>query len=69
MEINISNVEVHARIRLKGVTNHGKNRIREHGEWWVVLEPKVTPPPSMLLIKSVEDGDTRWLNHHFEIIS
>lgn len=55
-------------IKLKGVTNHGKNRIREHGDEWNVLEPKVTPAPNMLFIQSVKTGDTRWLNHHFEIV-
>lgn len=25
------------KFRLEGVTTKGKNRIREHGEWWEVL--------------------------------
>ena len=25
-------------VRLKGLTGHGKNRVREHGELWEVLE-------------------------------
>lgn len=56
-------------IKLKGITNHGKNRIREHGTEWRVLEPLVKPKPAQLFIQSVITGDKRWLNHHFEIIS
>lgn len=55
-------------IKLKGITNHGKNRIREHGDEWLVLEPQVTPKPTMLFIESVKTGDRRWLNHNFEIV-
>ena len=55
-------------IKLKGVTNHGKNRIHEHGNEWAVLEPRVTPAPNMLYIQSVKTGDIRWLNHNFEIV-
>lgn len=56
-------------IKLRGITNHGKNRIREHGAEWRVLEPLVKPTPTQLFIQSVTTGDKRWLNHHFEIIS
>lgn len=55
-------------IKLKGITKHGKNRIHEHGDEWVVIEPKVTPKPAMLYIQSVKTGDIRWLNHNFEIV-
>lgn len=55
-------------IKLKGITNHGKNRIREHGEQWRVIEPMVTPKPAQLFIESVQTGDRRWLNHNFEIV-
>ena len=55
-------------IKLKGITNHGKNRINEHGDEWLVIEPMVTPKPSMLFIESVQTGDRRWLNHNFEIV-
>lgn len=56
-------------IKLRGITNHGKNRIREHGIEWRVIEPSVTPKPANLFIESVQTGDRRWLNHHFEIVS
>jgi hypothetical protein len=56
------------KLRLRGLTGHGKNRIREHGDEWFVIEPKVTPKPTALFIESAKTGDKRWLNHHFEII-
>lgn len=55
-------------IKLKGITNHGKNRIREHGDEWRVIEPMVTPKPALLFIESTLTGDRRWLNHNFEIV-
>jgi hypothetical protein len=55
-------------IMLKGITKHGKNRIHEHGNEWLVIEPGVTPKPAQLFIESVKTGDRRWLNHNFEII-
>lgn len=56
-------------VKLKGITNHGKNRIREHGEIWKVIEPNLTPKPIMLLVESVQTGDRRWVNHNFEVIT
>ena len=61
-------------IRLKGITGHGKNRIREHGELWEVLEfptgvVSMTPKSALLPIKSVMTGEERWLDEkNFEII-
>ena len=52
-------------ITLKGITKHGKNRIREHGDKWEVLdlppgvmamEPKPIFPP----IKSLKTDAWRW---------
>ena len=54
-------------ITLKGITNHGKNRIREHGDKWEVLdlppgvmamEPKPIFPP----VKSLKTDAWRWLD-------
>ena len=56
-------------IFLKGITGHGRNRIREHGEMWKVLSledigilssnnTKNTP------IKSLKTGEWRWLQQH-----
>lgn len=55
-------------VRIKGITKHGKNRVHEHGDEWKVLEPLVTPKPTMLYIESVKTGDVRWLNHNFIIV-
>ena len=62
-------------LTLKGLTGHGKNRVREHGELWEVLEfpPGVVdmnPKPILPPIKSVKTGEWRWLDEkNFEIIS
>lgn len=51
-------------LRLKGVTGHGKNRIREHGEEWIVLD-HASPIRSEIFIESVKTGDRRWLTDDF----
>jgi len=58
-------------ILLKGITGHGRNRIREHGEMWKVLsledvgiisiyDAKCHETP----IKSLKTGEWRWLQKH-----
>ena len=54
-------------IRLTGTTNHGKNRVREHGELWEVLElptgvTSMTHKPTFPPIRSVKTGEERWLD-------
>ena len=54
-------------IKLKGITGHGKNRIREHGDLWEVLEVptgviKMSHKPPFPPIKSVKTGAERWLD-------
>ena len=54
-------------LTLKGLTGHGKNRIREHGDKWEVLElpPGVMdmdPKPVLPPIKSLKTGEWRWLD-------
>ena len=51
-------------LRLKGVTGHGKNRIREHGEEWLVLDHS-SPIRSEIFIESIKTGDRRWLTKDF----
>ena len=59
-------------LTLKGLTGHGKNRIREHGDKWEVLElpPGVMdmdPKPALNRIKSLKTGEWRCLdNINFE---
>ena len=55
-------------LTLKGKTNKGKNRIREHGEAWEVLENESPLRPNMLFIKSVKTGEERWLTEDFDIV-
>ena len=54
-------------IILKGITGHGKNRIREHGDLWEVLDlppgvMSMTPKPPLPPIKSLKTGEWRWLD-------
>jgi len=54
-------------LTLTGITGHGKNRIREHGDKWEVLKlpPGVLgmdPTPSLPPIKSLKTGEWRWLD-------
>jgi hypothetical protein len=47
---------------LKGITGHGKNRIKEHGNKWEVMETTLTPKPPLPCIKSLKTGEIRWLD-------
>ena len=54
-------------LTLKGLTGKGKNRIREHGDQWEVMDlpPGVlnmTPKPDLPPIKSLKTGEWRWLD-------
>jgi len=64
-------------ITLKGITGHGKNRIREQGVQWSVMNDttdigivsrdcaSVFPP-----IRSLQTGEWRWFdNVNFEVVS
>ena len=62
-------------IRLKGITGHGKNRIRDHGDVWEVLTLQdmgiicMSPTPTKMPIISVATNEWRWLDEkNFEII-
>ena len=64
-------------ITLKGITGHGKNRVREQGVQWSVMNDttdigivsrdsaSVFPP-----IRSLQTGEWRWFdNVNFEVVS
>ena len=64
-------------ITLKGVTGHGKNRVREQGDQWFVMNDttdigimsrdsaSVFPP-----IRSLQTGEWRWFdNVNFGVVS
>ena len=55
-------------IRLRGRTNHGKNRVHEHGEVWEVLDWQSSLRPNQPFIRSVQTGDERWLTDDFEVV-
>ena len=63
---------------LKGKTNHGKNRIRENDETWVLVDTasilscnRVTGP--FVFLKSIKTNDARWVaeenDKNFEVIA
>ncbi len=54
------------KISLVGVTAKGKNRIREHGSLWEVLDDSGTIRPE-LWIRSLTTGEERWLTNDFKI--
>lgn len=60
---------------LRGKTRHGKNRVHEHGDVWLVLGlPEgvkgMNPMPVFPSIKSVQTGETRWFDDtNFEVVS
>jgi hypothetical protein len=64
-------------IRLKGISGHGKNRIREHGDIWLVdmiIEDKAMLRSRHMTFKAGGEMhfDGRWINipvdKNFEII-
>ena len=57
---------------LRGISGHGKNRIREHGSVWVE-QPVTMSWDNGILVTSVETLDSRWIKEiddpNFEIVS
>ena len=49
---------------LEGVTKKGKQRIREHGALWSVVEKRKGTFGDVLL-RSVEANDLRWMTEDF----
>ena len=48
-------------ITLKGITQKGKNRVREHGALWIVVDDSKTRRGNEVLIESVTGTDGRWI--------
>ena len=50
-------------VRLIGKTKHGKDRIRQHGDVWNVLESKAPPFGHAMVLESLREtftlGDTK----------
>ena len=49
---------------MKGHTKKGKQRIKEHGTKWLVVE-KCPRTIGGVLLESLETGDRRWLTEDF----
>ena len=47
---------------LTGKTNHGKNRVREHGSKWEVMDHTSPLQPNKLSVRSTLTWDTRWVH-------
>lgn len=66
---------VNEKIQLDGISQHGKNRIREHGGIWTVVRrsSSVTCLESEpgVFVRSSKTGDTRWIKSvndpHFKV--
>jgi hypothetical protein len=56
------------RIKLEGITLKGKNRVKEHGQWWDVLDWSSPTASIDFAIESVMTGDRRWITNDFKIV-
>ena len=73
----ISKAHINKWIRLKGISGHGKNRIREHGDLWLVVHVDVNKVMLRSRNKTFKVGDEmhhdgRWIDQgvdkNFEIV-
>jgi hypothetical protein len=61
-------MEVSNKVKLTGITGHGKNRVREQGEVWEVirLNPtvgfKTKAPGPFMLLQSTKGIHMRWVS-------
>lgn len=60
-------MEINSTILLKGLSQKGKNRIRENGEEWTVLAIRLTvkftsEPGPWILVESLKTGHVRWVH-------
>ena len=61
-------MEVGKKVRLTGITQHGKNRVREQGEIWEVtrLTPtvafKTRAPGPFMLLQATTSINMRWVS-------
>ena len=56
------------RIKLEGITQKGKNRVKEHGQWWDVMDWSSPTASIDFAIESVMTGDRRWITNDFKIV-
>ena len=61
-------MEVGNKVKLTGITRHGKNRVREQGEVWEVIRMnptvsfKTKAPGPFMLLQSTESINMRWVS-------
>jgi hypothetical protein len=61
-------MEVGNKVKLTGITRHGKNRVREQGETWEVIRMsskvgfKTSAPGPFVLLQATESINMRWVS-------
>jgi hypothetical protein len=61
-------MEVGKKVKLTGITRHGKNRVREQGEVWEVIRMnptvsfKTKAPGPFMLLQAAEGINMRWVS-------
>ena len=61
-------MEVGNKVKLTGITRHGKNRVREQGEVWEVIRMnptvsfKTKAPGPFMLLQAAEGINMRWVS-------
>lgn len=55
-------------VKLKGITNKGRNRIREHGELWTIEREGFAFGMPNFLCRALEDNYLKWSCGDFEIV-
>ena len=53
-------------VKLQGRSRHGKNRVREQGDIWVVIEPMNNGKAGMLLQSHNIPREKRWVHPHLD---
>ncbi len=61
-------MQVGNKVRLTGITRHGKNRVREQGEVWEVIRMsptvafKTSAPGPFMLLQATKSINMRWVS-------
>ena len=61
-------MQVGNKVKLTGITRHGKNRVREQGEFWEVIRInptvsfKTKAPGPFMLLQAAESINMRWVS-------
>jgi hypothetical protein len=54
-------------IEIEGITRKGRNRVKEHGSVWEILDWQHPTNPIAFAVKSLKTDDKRWLTNDFKI--